>query len=178
MTPLEWGVVLIVAVAGALLGQLVRAPLWALVGPLVAVGAVSLAWQSLPEAPPALRLTAQVIVGMAVGSRIRFDFARTLRRDLVPAVVGTVVIVGACASLASLFVLTGSANLPTAVFGMMPGGVGEMTAAASSTGGSPAVVVSMHLVRLFLVILFVRMALSWYDKRHPPEQPPPGGAGS
>jgi uncharacterized membrane protein AbrB (regulator of aidB expression) len=52
-----------------------------------------------------------------------------------------------------------------AVFGMVPGGVGEMVAAVASMGGDSALVAGIHLVRLLVVVSVMGQLARWFQRR-------------
>jgi uncharacterized protein len=52
-----------------------------------------------------------------------------------------------------------------AVFGMVPGGVGEMVAAVASIEGDSALVAGMHLVRLLVVVTVMGALVRWFRRR-------------
>jgi uncharacterized membrane protein AbrB (regulator of aidB expression) len=56
-------------------------------------------------------------------------------------------------------------GLVEAVFGMVPGGVGEMVAAVASMGGDSALVAGIHLVRLLVVVSVVGWLVRRFQRR-------------
>ena len=56
-------------------------------------------------------------------------------------------------------------GLTEAVFGMVPGGVGEMVSAVASLGGDSALVAGMHLVRLLIVVSVIGLLVRWFQRR-------------
>ena len=56
-------------------------------------------------------------------------------------------------------------GLVESVFGMVPGGVGEMVAAVASIDGDSALVAGMHLVRLVVVVSVMGSLVRWFRRR-------------
>jgi len=84
---------------------------------------------------------------------------------VVPGVVAVVatVVAGIGLGLAVWWIM--SIGLVEAVFGMVPGGVGEMVAAVASLGGDSALVAGMHIIRLLVVVTVMGALVGWFRRR-------------
>ena len=151
--------VFLAATAGAAVGRLIRLPFWALTGALVGAGAYHLVVAEPTRVHPGWGLGAQILVGTAVGSRVGRTVLRDFRAVLVPGTVAVVAIVGTGLGLGAAFTRLDDLDPVTAVFGMVPGGVAEMIAAANSLGGDGAIVAAMHLVRVLVVLSLLGLAV-------------------
>ncbi|MGC5615481.1 AbrB family transcriptional regulator [Georgenia sp. Z1491] len=169
------------AIAVAAVFRLLRVPMWPITGGVVGAAAVHLVIGGTTTMPPFLSPTAQILVGAAIGATIGPDIFREFARFLTPGVIAVVLVVVVGVGLG--FALYGFGLLPPAeaVLGMVPGGVGEMVAAAISLEVDSAVVAGMHLVRLLVVMwtlpLLVRFArhLGGPGGTHPPAATPDPG---
>lgn len=150
---------------GAALGRLVRLPLWPLTGALLGAGAVQLAVGNGGPFPTWAFFVAQVLVGSTVGARLGPTVLQEFRHVMVPGVLAVLVTVGAGIGLGFLVWWTRPVGLVEAVFGMVPGGVGEMVAAVTSLGGDSALVAGMHLIRLLIVVTVMGGLMSWFRRR-------------
>ena len=93
------------------------------------------------------------------------DVLQEFRLVVVPGVVAVVatVVAGIGLGLAvwSLFPV----GRVEAVFGMVPGGVGEMVSAVASLGGDSALVAGMHIIRLLVVVTVMGALVGWFRRR-------------
>lgn len=166
-TQMQWAAVLVLGGLGALLAKRLRVPMWAFSGTLVAVALGHQLIELDISAPPPWSLVAQVLVGTAVGSRVDRSTVRRFRSTLPGGLVVVVLVVPAGVALGYLIHWrTGVPELDS-VLGMVPGGVPEMVAAATSLQGNSALVAAMHVVRLLVVVWFT----AWLVRRlrHSPE---------
>lgn len=151
--------------AGAAVGRLLRFPVWPLTGALVGAGAVHLSVGGGGALPSWCVFVAQVLVGSAVGASVGPTVLREFRVVMAPGLVAVVVTVGAGIGLGFVLWSINGVSLVEAVFGMVPGGVGEMVAAVASLDGNGALVAGMHLVRLLVVVTFTQAAVRWLQRR-------------
>lgn len=150
---------------GAAIGRLLRLPLWSLTGALAGAGAVQLAVGTGDAFPAWAVFVAQVLVGSTVGARLGPTVLQEFRHVMVPGVVAVLVTVVAGIGLGLLVWWTRPVGLVEAVFGMVPGGVGEMVAAVTSLGGDSALVAGMHLIRLLIVVTVMGALVRWFRRR-------------
>ncbi|ASO21492.1 hypothetical protein FHR81_003133 [Actinoalloteichus hoggarensis] len=162
------------ALLGALLAKLGRVPLWPLIGAIAGAGTFH-ALTGMPEnLPRALEIGAQVVVGTVVGSALGPSLVRVLRSLLVPGLLAVLTILGVGVGLGVLLSHWGDVDETVAVFGMVPGGVGELVAATASLGGDSAVVAGMHLIRLVVLLTVLPLLIRWLDRGTGGEETGPG----
>ena len=156
-----WRVFAAVAVAlvGALVCVYLRAPLPWLIGPLIAVAAVSMADAKIAE-PPFSREAGQWAIGVALGLYFSPDVVREIVR------LGPWIILSVLFSIVLgwfggwLLAKAVRADAPTAFFAMAIGGAPEMAAQAQRNGGQVDKVAASHALRVMLVVLIVPLALN------------------
>jgi membrane AbrB-like protein len=165
MSPLLLLGVLAAGSAGAALGRLARLPLWPLTGALIGAAALHLATGGGETLPSGLVFAAQVLVGCTLGARLGPTALREFRAVLAPGVVAVLATVGAGIALGLALWWGNGVGLVEAVFGMVPGGVGEMVAAVASMGGDSALVAGIHLVRLLVVVSVVGWLVRRFQRR-------------
>lgn len=164
---------------GAFVARALRVPLWPMTGAIVGAAVLHLVLGGASQVPAWWSLLAQVLVGTAVGSRVNPGLVREFRAVLVPGTVAVLSIVLAGIGLGLAIAVTGLVDPIVAIFGLVPGGVGEMVAAVTALGGDSSVVAGMHLVRLLVVLSLLPILVRWVQRRRerPPgsPRPQPGG---
>jgi membrane AbrB-like protein len=154
---------------GAVLARWARVPLWPMTGAIV--GSALFAWVTDGAAPVPgwWSPLAQILVGCSVGSRLGPQVLTEFRAVLLPGTVAVLSIVVAGIGIGFAFAGLGMLSPVVAVFGSVPGGVGEMVAAATTLGGDSAVVAGMHLVRLLVLITALPVMVAWLRRGGEPE---------
>ena len=161
MTPTVMIMLLAAGGLGAACGRLVRLPLWPLTGSLLGAAIAHQAIGGSMSAPAWWALTAQVLVGAAVGAAVTPGMFRQFRAVLLPGLLTVALIIGAGIICGLGIAATGRVDSEAAVLGMVPGGVGEMVAAAAALHTDSAVVAGMHVARLVLVLSTVPLLVRW-----------------
>ena len=148
-----------VGIAGALICAYLKTPLPWLIGPLVAVAAVSMARGRI-AAPPLALEAGQWAIGVALGLYFSPDVMREIVR-LSPwialAVIFSVVLGWVGGWMLAKTVRT---DAPTSFFAMAIGGASEMAAQARRNGGQVDKVAASHALRVMLVVLVVPFAFN------------------
>lgn len=151
-----------VAISGALLCVYLRTPLPWLIGPLVAVAAVSMGNGRIAE-PPLAREGGQWAIGVALGLYFSPDVVREIARlsPWIALAVAFSIVLGWLGGwlLAKLV----RSDAPTAFFAMAIGGAPEMAAQARRNGGQVDRVAASHALRIMLVVLIVPFAFNAMD---------------
>jgi membrane AbrB-like protein len=153
------------ASAGAAVARILRLPMWPMTGAVLGAAAFHLALPGTVRVPTAWVFIAQVAVGTSVGARLGKSLIRDFGQVVVPGLVvmGTVLPVGV--GLGFLLSRSDGMGEMEAVFGMVPGGVGEMVAAVTALGGDSALVAGMHLARLLVVIWAIHLMVAVLRRR-------------
>ena len=148
-----------VALAGALVCVYLKTPLPWLIGPLVAVAAVSMSHGKI-AAPPLALEGGQWAIGVALGLYFSPDVVREIAR-LSPWIALAVVFSILLGWLGAwLLAKAVRVDAPTAFFAMAIGGAPEMAAQAHRNGGQVDKVAASHALRIMLVVLIVPFAFN------------------
>lgn len=151
---------LVVGVVGGLIGERLRLPAGALLGAMLAVGAVNLAGAHMVSLPVPFRTVAKLLVGTYLGSLLTIETFRLLRQLALPATL--MVVITILAGLVGGFVLTRLAGVDvhTALLGSAPGGSTEMTLVSLSYDeANPPLVAALQIVRIVAVIFTVPLVV-------------------
>lgn len=168
MTPPDAVLLLASGVAGAGAGRLLRLPMWPLTGSILGAAAVHVLVGGTAVAPTWWSVVAQVLVGTAVGAAIAPGVLAEFRAVLLPGVLAVVSILGVGVLCGLAIAATGRVHLASAVFGMVPGGVGEMVAAATALRADGALVAGIHVTRLLVVLSVLPLLVRWARRWSPP----------
>ncbi|MBR0652663.1 AbrB family transcriptional regulator [Roseomonas terrae] len=136
--------------AGFLLVRLgVRAG-WML-GPLAVTAALTASGVTLSGIPAWLSAVAQVVLGASLGAAFGRETIRPLRRFLPHAVMQVFLLMAGCAVAAGLMAWLFQEPLGAMILGTAPGGVAEMSLTGKVLGMDVALIVTLHVTRIFLV---------------------------
>ena len=169
-----WAVlaVLAAALAGAAVARFVRLPLFPLSGGVLGVGALELSGLVDVAVAQGWRTAAQVLIGTAIGSRVGPTLARDLRAVLLPGALAVCVMLACAGGLGALLIASYGLDPVISCFGMVPGGIGEMVAAADLAGRQGAAVAAVHVLRLLVLVPLLPVAVARLAPeavRRPPE---------
>jgi uncharacterized protein len=171
--------VLAIGAVGGLVGGAVRMPGGSMLGAMAAVGILQLNSPVRFEIAPQWAVLGQILVGAVIGSTLDRHMIASFRSVLVPGAVAVASTLVAGVLIGSAFAILGFADPLTSLFGLAPGGMAEMTAAAISLGASGPLVASMHVLRVVAVIvvlpMFLRPAARRALKRQAGHEIPGGG---
>jgi membrane AbrB-like protein len=153
IAPADLGVLALCGVAGFFAARALKLPAAAVVGPMILSAAVHLAGWTAAKPPVELVAASQVVVGAAIGCRFAGVGVGLIRRAVVAAAGGTVVLMAA--SIAFAFSLNALTGLPTEalVLAFAPGGLAEMSLIAIAVSADAAFVATHHVVRIFLIVV-------------------------
>lgn len=143
---------LLIASAGGFIGHKLRIPSGALIGSTIAVGASSLAGFNIGHLPAYTKPVAQVLVGAVIGIGMKSLSLSQAKAMLVSAAVITVTLLGSALVAGYAIHRFFGVDLAVALFSAMPGGMTEMTLAASDYNMDVSLVAFIHLFRLVGVI--------------------------
>ncbi len=153
--PAGLAVVLAVGAAGGYAALRLRLPAGALLGALLAVLAAHALVPDLPTIDPQVRRWIQLLVGIALGSRVSPQTLRQLRR-VAPAV-GIVVVATLAGTVAGATLVAAllSVDLGTALLASTPGGMPEMILMADALHRDVPLVTVVQLIRILLTLVIL-----------------------
>lgn len=122
-----------------------------MIGALVTSAILSVSGLVTGHMPHLIFVSAQVLLGYAIGSRFKREVVRRLPRVAVVGVAMNLTLLALMGLYALGFSALTGLDLPTSVLVSSPGGTSEMTTTAQTLHLSVALVTAFHLVRTFLV---------------------------
>jgi membrane AbrB-like protein len=141
-------------VVGLLLGRLVRLPVAALLGPMVAAAAVDLSGLARGfEVPGFVQNVAFLVIGLQVGVSFTRTSMRTIGRALPLALAAIAVLVLACAGLGAVLAAATGASALDGYLATTPGGLYAVLATATGSGADATFVLAVQVLRLFVMLL-------------------------
>lgn len=140
------------ATAGAALLTLLRVPAGALVGAVLG-SAVASVRSRTGGYPRGLRVGGMVLLGCAAGAQVTSESLPTLLAMLAPTLLGVAVLLVLDVGLALILHYRFGLDIPTALLACAPGGVSEIASIAAEVGAKSGIVVSIHVLRVLLVVL-------------------------
>jgi membrane AbrB-like protein len=147
-----------------------------MLGPLAVTAALTASGITLSGVPAWLTAGAQVLLGGQLGAG--FDRAMLARtRRFIPAALGHVwLLMAGCALAGAALALVTHEPLGAVLLGTAPGGVAEMSLTAKTLGQDVALVVTLHVTRIFLVALLTPPVFRLVHRRrlHPGGLPAAG----
>jgi membrane AbrB-like protein len=154
-----------VAVAGAWIFERLRVPSGALLGAMTAVAAVNLSGRlPVEDLPGPARFLAFAGLGWSIGAAFTPETLAQLRSAAGSVVFVVVLLLVAGGLLAWGLVTVTGIDPATAFLAASPGALSQMIAISETTGANSPLVATVHIVRVFSVVLlspfFVRFALS------------------
>lgn len=150
--------------AGGLAARLIGLPLPMLLGPLVVVGALTLAGARplghLPQAPQSFRMLVIPVIGVAIGGAARPELLDEAPHWLVS--LGALGLFIPLVHLAGfrLLAATGRTDRRTAFYGAAPGGLVETVQLGEEAGADVQMLVLLQFLRLILTIFLIPVAFS------------------
>lgn len=137
---------------GGVAAAVAQVPLPWIVGPMIAGCFMALVWK-FPPAPPVTRISGQLLIGAALGLTVTPAALLAIVLDL-HLVIGAALATIAISLLISLAqIRAGGMDLPTAIFGSIPGGPAEMAQFADKYGGDPSRVALSQTLRIMTIVI-------------------------
>jgi membrane AbrB-like protein len=150
------------SVVGLVVGRLVRLPVAALLGPMVAAAVVDLTGLGGgAEVPGPVESAAFLVIGLQVGVSFTRESLRTVGRALPLALA---VIMGLILASAGMGAVLAAATEVSALDGYLattPGGLYAVLATASDSGADVTFVLAVQVLRLFVMLLSAPLVARW-----------------
>jgi uncharacterized protein len=145
------GLLLAGAAAGGLLWRM-RVPNAWMLGPLAVTIIMTVNEVHLSAVPTVLSNAAQVLIGCALGSRVRREFLRSAPRFLASVCVSVVLAIAISATIAYAMAYAGGAAVPTLVLATAPGGMAEMCITAKVLQLGVPLITAAHVTRVIILV--------------------------
>jgi membrane AbrB-like protein len=141
-------------VVGLLVGRLVRLPVPALLGPLLAAAVVDLSgFGGGVEVPDLLNTAAFLLLGLQVGLSFTRESLATIGRVLPLALGGIVGLIVSSAGLGAVLAAATGASALDGYLATTPGGLYAVLATATGSGADATFVLAVQVLRLFVMLL-------------------------
>ncbi len=145
---------------------LIRAPVPAILGPLIVIGGLRIAQVPVPAAPELLDPLVQVLLGVFIGSKVTPETVHDIRNLFRPALVVSIWALALVFVYGPVLSAVTWLDPVTAVLSSSVGGLPEMMVLSVETGADVAVVVLMKIVRALVIITAFPFIFQWYVSRH------------
>ena len=154
----------LVAIAGGYGAMRLRIPAGALLGAMIAVTVFNLIFEKATM-PADMKLISQIATGAYIGARISKKEVAGLKQILLPAVIMTTLLMVFTMGVGMIIHRTQGLSVPTALFGMAPGGIADMTLAAMDFGADVSAVALLQTIRLIFLLLALPPIIRHYGKK-------------
>ena len=148
-----WALTVAVALAGALIGRLLRLPAASFLGPTLLAAVLTLTGAIDVAVPPLLREASFAAIGLYIGLRFERETLRRIGRLIVPVLVSIVALVGGCFLLAWVLKDTADVSLLDAYLATTPGGLPAVLPLAIGSGADATFVLAVQALRLLVMVL-------------------------
>ncbi|NOG70270.1 AbrB family transcriptional regulator [Roseicella sp. DB1501] len=147
-----------------------------LLGPLAVSAAVTASGHTLSGVPWWLSAIAQVVLGTQLGAAFDRSTLKRLRSFAPASLLQVVLLMLGCGLVGLALALVTGRPAGAVLLGTAPGGVAEMSLTAKSLGLDVALVVTLHVTRIFLVALLTPPVFRLLHRRQAsrPPLPAPG----
>ncbi len=148
---------MIIAAGGIGLGRVLRLPAGILIGPLILSAALHGAGLLDASEPPWMLFTAQLVVGVGLGSSFVGIERAQLIRAFAMSLLSVCVFLGIGVVFAYVLHLWTGLQLPALIVSFTPGGVTEMSLIALSLNLSPLIVATHHVFRILFTVFIASL---------------------
>jgi hypothetical protein len=150
---LDWGAVLLVAIAAGALFTALDVPSAPLFGGLVAGLGRALLGRTRLRLPRVAGTGAQAVIGISIGALVQTDTLRTVAEHWVPVLLVTVSTLLVSLVAGQLMRLQRGVSPVTGAFSMIAGGASGITAMARDLGADEQVVAVLQYLRVLLIVV-------------------------
>ena len=163
------------AVIGGLAAIKLKVPAGALIGSMVAVAVMNVVLDNA-YIPVDWKFYTQISTGAYIGAKISRADVRGMRSILKPAVLLALAMITVTAGMGILIWRTTDLSPATALFGIAPAGITDMTLASMEFDAEPSVVALLHTVRIFFTICIMPFMIRLIEKLSGVHPAPPEAA--
>jgi len=150
------------SVTGVVVGRLVRLPVAALLGPMVAAAAVEMTGLAPDiEVPALLQSAAFLVIGLQVGISFTRASLTTIGRALPLALAVIAGLILASAGLGAVLAAVTGASPLDGYLATTPGGLYAVLATATDSGADATFVLAVQVLRLFVMLLSAPLVARW-----------------
>ncbi|MGI6368660.1 MAG: AbrB family transcriptional regulator [Anaerolineae bacterium] len=151
-------------VAG-LLARRLKLPAGDLLMPMFVAAIVNPGWLHVAPFPPALRLFANWVIGIGVGTSITMEELRRFRPYALAGTLMTAFLLLSGLGLGWLLARLTEIDLLTALLGCAPGGATAIMVISGDLGADAQLVASMHVTRMILLMALLPMLIRLAERR-------------
>lgn len=149
---IDWVLLLACVALGLALGRRINMPAFSVMGPLCVAGIAGLAFDVHARLDAWAVMVAQLCIGWSLAHRFTGSQFRQIRRGIWQVFGMLVCLVPVWLVAALAIQALSEIELSTAVLALAPGGQAEMALLALLLGASPALVVTLHIVRVVVIL--------------------------
>ncbi|KQT54495.1 ammonia monooxygenase [Aureimonas sp. Leaf454] len=154
-TPMQYGLLLVLCLGGAILGHVSRLPGGLLLGALIVSAVLHASALAPVGVPPAISLPALVVLGAVIGGRLKAENRRAMV-ELLPASLGAFAIgLGLSGAAAALCTWLLDIDVGKVVLAYAPGALEALTVLAFQFDQDPAYVAAHHVVRFIALAVAI-----------------------
>lgn len=146
------------AIAGTLLGRLVRLPAYTLTGPMIVSAALHISGLTAAKPPVELINLAQLVAGAAIGSRFAGVPLKTLAMPVLASLGGTAVMLTTSVAFTAALSSATGLSADALLLAFVPGGLAEMCLVSMALGIDTAFVSTHHFARIVVVVMLAPLA--------------------
>lgn len=140
-----------IAVLSVIIGRSIKLPAAVFLAPVIAVTCLALSPISIDGPPSSWLIVSQIIIGSMLGFEVAKAAQSSFRYfglSVVASIITLAIVVAIAFSASSLL----SLNFPFLLLATTPGGVSEMSLISLSLGISAGAIISLHLLRIFIIL--------------------------
>ncbi|HVO14591.1 MAG TPA: AbrB family transcriptional regulator [Alphaproteobacteria bacterium] len=149
----DFAILTVCAVAGAVLARALRVPAALMVGPMVASAAIHLAGVTASRPPGELVAAAQVVIGSTLGARFAGIRPYQIARVALSSGGATVIMLALTLGFSLALEPLAGSSMQATLLSFAPGGLAEMSLIALALHVDAAFVSTHHVVRIVLIVM-------------------------
>ena len=164
------------AIAGAIVGDLLRVPAKYLLGPMLVSALVHILGLSDFKPPQEIVIAAQLVLGTTIGCRFLGTPPREILRVLLVSLGSTAILIAITLGFGYLIARVSSFGAIPLILAYSPGGLAEMSLVALALHIEVAFVAAHHVIRVFLVMVGAGIVFGLTPAARGSKDEPPGAS--